>query len=121
MDNLPEIKNQLSSTNLFASFKLQLVRDFEQSNFSADFVAGLQPNYDLILEKISSELQQCEKKAGFTIMPLLYRIDISEYQLKTYLSKRESENHFNVIAELIIKRVLQKVVTKQYYKNNENL
>jgi len=53
-------------------------------------------------------------------MQLLYRIDISETQLKRYLTENINEPYFKVIAELIIKRVLQKVVTKQYYKNNEN-
>ena len=53
-------------------------------------------------------------------MQLLYRIDISEAQLKRYLLENKSDNYFNVIAELIIKRVLQKVVIKQFYKNNKN-
>jgi hypothetical protein len=52
-------------------------------------------------------------------MHLLYRVDISEAQLKRYLSEAKNESYFNVIAELIIKRVLQKVVVKQYYKNRE--
>jgi hypothetical protein len=52
-------------------------------------------------------------------MNLLYRIDISEAQLKRYLNKNKDESHFNVIAELIIKRVLQKVVIRQMYKNSE--
>ncbi len=120
MENLPEIKNQLSTKDLFDAFKGQLVKDFEQSNFPSDFVAALEPNYSSILEKIADELQRNEKRTGFTIMSLLYRIDISEAQLKKYLTEHKSENHFHVIAELIIKRVLQKVVTKQYYKNNEN-
>ena len=34
MQKLPDIKNQLSSKDLFEAFKKQLVRDFEQSNFS---------------------------------------------------------------------------------------
>lgn len=120
MQNLPDIKNQLSSKDLFDAFKTQLAKDFEQSNFPFDFVGTLEPNYNSIHEKIAFELQRNEKRTGFTLMSLLYRIDISEAQLKKYLVEHKSENHFNVIAELIIKRVLQKVVTKQYYKNNEN-
>jgi hypothetical protein len=50
---------------------------------------------------------------------LLYRIDISEAQLKRYLNENKNESYFNVIAELIIKRVLQKVVIRQHYKNKE--
>jgi hypothetical protein len=53
-------------------------------------------------------------------MQLLYRVDISEAHLKKYLNEANNENHLSTIAELIIKRVLQKVVIKQYYKLNEN-
>ena len=120
MENLPEIKSQLSSKELFDAFKRQLVRDFEQSNFPADFVEALEPDYRIIHEKIAFELQRNEKKSDFNLMQLLYRIDISEAQLKKYLFEYKNDNYFNIIAELIIKRVLQKVVIKQFYKNSEN-
>jgi uncharacterized membrane-anchored protein YhcB (DUF1043 family) len=121
MQQLPDIKNQLSSKDLFDAFKRQLVKDFEQSNFPASFVAALEPDYNSIHEKIATELQRNENKADFNLMNLLYRIDISEAQLKRYLNESKNDHYFNVIAELIIKRVLQKVVIKQYYKNTENL
>lgn len=113
------IKNQLSSKDLFDAFKRQLAKDFQQSNFPADFVAELEPDYNRIHEKIARELQCNEKRTDFNLMHLLYRIDISEAQLKRYLSESKEESRFNVIAELIIKRVLQKVVVKQYYKNQQ--
>lgn len=115
------IKNHLSSNELFEAFKMQLAKDFKQSNFPADFVAELEPDYTSIHEKIALELQHNEKRADFNLMHLLYRIDISEAQLKSYLNEDKHESYFNVLAELIIKRVLQKVVVKQYYKKNENL
>jgi hypothetical protein len=120
LQDLPDLKNQLSSKDLFDAFKRQLIKDFEQSNFPADFAETLEPNYRDIHEKIAHELQRNEKRTGFSIMQLLYRIDISEAQLKKYLNQSKNENHYNVIAELIIKRVLQKVVVKRYYKDNEN-
>jgi len=117
LQNLPDIKNELSSKDLFDAFKRQLIKDFEQSNFPADFVMALEPDYLSIHEKIASELQRNENRTDFNLMNLLYRIDISEAQLKKYFNQNKNESHFNVIAELIIKRVLQKVVIKQYYKN----
>ncbi len=119
MENLPEPKNQLSSRDLFVAFKQQLAKDFEQSNLPASFVESLEANYDRIHEKIVSELRRHEKRSDFNMMQLLYRIDISEAQLKKYLNKDATRTHFDVIAELIIKRVLQKVVTKSFYKNKE--
>jgi uncharacterized membrane-anchored protein YhcB (DUF1043 family) len=119
MQNLPNLTNQLSSKELFDDFKKQLVKDFDQSNFPSDFVEALEPDYSSMHEKIAFELQRNEKKSDFNLMNLLYRIDISEAQLKKYLSGDKDGNHFNVIAELIIKRILQKVVIKRYYKDNE--
>lgn len=118
MDYLPDITNQFSSQELFTAFKTQLTKDFDQSNFPSDFVAALEPDYQRIHEKIAAELQRYETRSDVKIMNLLYRVDISEAQLKRYLNQSNDENHFKVIAELIIKRVLQKVVIKLYYKNN---
>ena len=120
MENLPTIKSQLRSKELFDAFKMQLVKDFEQSRFPSDFVGAFEPVYDSIHESIAMELQRNENKIDFNIMNLLNRIDISETQLNRYLNENKNENYFNVIAELIIKRVLQKAVIRQYYKNKEN-
>ena len=118
MEDLLNIRNQLSHKDLFEKFKVQLAKDFEQSNFSAEFVAGLEPDYTTILEIIARELKRNEKKSETNLMQLLYRVDISEAQLKRYLNERGEDDHFNVLAELIIKRVLQKVVIKQYYRGS---
>lgn len=118
MQDLATIKNQLAtSQELFIAFKTQLAKDFQQGNFSIDFIANLEPDYNNIHQKITNELQRNERKAD--LMKLLNRVDISEQQLKRYLSEQKSEDPSRVIAELIIKRVLQKVVIKHYYKRNE--
>jgi hypothetical protein len=120
MSDLPTIRNQLRNIDLFDAFKKQLGKDFEQSNLSADFVKTLEPDYVSILEKIAFELHRNEHKTGFSLMQLLYRIDINEVQLAKHLDDYKMENYFSVIADLIIKRVLQKVVIKQYYKDQGN-
>ena len=120
MQNLLHVNDQLSSKDLFDSFKVQLAKDFEGSNFQADFIKTLEPDYASIHKKIVLELQRNESRADSSLMQLLNRIDISEAQLKRYLSEHSNENHLITIVELIIKRVLQKVVIKQYYKRKEN-
>lgn len=120
MQNLPDISNQLSSSDLFDAFKKQLKKDFEQSNLSADFVETIEQDYESIHSTILFELQRSEKRTDFNLMNLLYRIDISEKQLQQYLNNAGNDGYYNVIAELIIKRVLQKVVIKQFYKGSAN-
>ena len=120
MQNLQNTKNQFINNYLFEAFKTQLAKDFDQSNFPADFVEALEPDYIRIHEKIAFELQRSVEKCNSNLIQLLYRVDISEVQLKKSSHRDKTENHFDVIAELIIKRVLQKVVLTQYYKTNQN-
>ncbi len=120
MQDLSSFENQLSRKNLFESFKTQLAKDFDESNFSYDFVGTLEPDYVKIHEKISFELYCNGKKSDSDLMRLLYRVDISEAQLHKYFKRDKTGNQLNVIAELIIKRVLQKVVLKQFYTTNQN-
>ena len=120
MENLVHLNDQLSSKDLFEAFKNQLAKDFEQSNVESAFIKALEPNYSAIHKNIVQVLQRFEKRADSNLMQLLYRIDISERQLKRYVNESNTENHLMTIAELIIKRVLQKVVIKQFYKKKEN-
>lgn len=115
MQDLVQVNNQLTRKDLFNAFKFQLAKDFVQSNYPADFVEALEPDYGRIHEKIVFELQRAEKRADANLMTLLYRIDISEAQLKKYLGEQPNQNHLTTIADLIIKRVLQKVVIRKYY------
>jgi hypothetical protein len=116
MRDLININSQLVRKDLFEAFKVQLAKDFEQSSFSADFVKALEPDYARIHGWILSELQHAQKRADSDVMNLLYRVDISEAQLKRYLTESPAEDTLVTIAELIIKRVLQKVVIRKYYK-----
>lgn len=116
MEDLSQFYVQLTRKDLFEAFKTQLAKDFVQSNFSADFVEALIPEYASIHEKILHELRRSEQKADADLMRLLYRVDISETQLKRYLDEKPNQDHLITIAELIIKRVLQKVVIRLHYR-----
>ena len=119
MQHLPDITSQLSYSELFNAFKVQLAKDCQQSNFPNEFVSKLVPDYASIHRELSNALQRYENKTDFHLQHLLYRVDISEAQLKKYLNSQPDESYFDVIAELIIKRELQKVVIKQFYKSAE--
>lgn len=50
MQNLVRVNDQLGSKDLFDAFKIQMAKDFEQSNFESDFVK-IQPDYTSIHKK----------------------------------------------------------------------
>ena len=67
---------------------------------------------------MTNVLKAHEKKAGFNIQQLLYRVDINEKQLSTRLQENKEEEYLSIVSELIIKRILQKVVLKKHFSNN---
>lgn len=50
------------------------------------------------------------------LIMLLYRIDVSELKLKQLLKVQPQENAGNIIAALIIERQLQKIKTRQQFR-----
>lgn len=120
MRELDQIGNQFNSKDVFEAFKTQLAKDFEHSNFPSGFVADLPSHFDGVRTELSRQLEQAKGRSDATIMTLLNRVDISETQWRQYLLEHPTKDQQMAIAELIIKRVLQKVVIKLYYKKNEN-
>ena len=112
----PSINNIHS---LFQLFIAQLIKDFSSANFDSDFITHLKPDVQEIQFAIIDQLEKVEKISKTKLRNLLYRIDISEKQILK-LSKNKTENSFNeILSELIIKRVLQKVIFKEFYKSKK--
>jgi hypothetical protein len=78
-----EIYNSLATENLFDLFKFQLKKDFETCALNTDFIDNLPQQYDLLKLSIMQELTPLLNNNS-TLQNLLYRIDISEFQIKNY-------------------------------------
>jgi hypothetical protein len=113
------IKDSLNSKDLFGSFKQQLKKDLQECGCEHEFVEGLLPEMDMIKQALGTVLKAHDKKPGFNIRQLLYRVDINEKQLGKQLAEQKEEEYLSVVAELMIKRILQKVVLRKYFSNND--
>lgn len=114
MDKL-DIKASLLQQELFELFRLQLRKDFEVSGCDAGFTAHLPLSFDQLKDEISVQLRKMEKGSTSKLPELLYRIDLSERQIKRFSEEHPAENWEDLVAELIIKRLLQKVILKKTY------
>jgi hypothetical protein len=118
MKDLPDIRTSISKPGLFGAFKIQLKKDFENCGINSDFSDELIADFDFILQLLSTEVNHIIKTSNDKLTELLYRIDISELQIKKLGSKNPATPFNQIIAELIIKRELQKVVIKQMFRDN---
>jgi len=102
--------------NLYELFILQLTKDFNSANFDTSFVSKLKADIQEIQFAIIEQLEREEINSKFKLSNLLYRIDISELQINKLCKEKPDKNLNEILSELIIKRVLQKVVFKEFYK-----
>jgi hypothetical protein len=113
---MSDLITNLGRPELFEKFKAQLYKDYEMAGV-ADYTPKITSNnIDELYDKVLESVLLIERKDSTSLMTLLYRIDISQQQLKT-ASQNSSNNLKQVMAELIIKRILQKVILKEKYSS----
>ena len=108
-----DVNNYVVEQHLFDLFKNQLKKDFSSCSLSIDFIDVLPVDLPLLKNALLNELQPLFKNSQ--LPALLYRIDISEAQIKNYSLKNHSFSFEEIITELIIKRILQKVILKKRF------
>lgn len=117
MDELPDIITGISKPDLFEKFKMQLQKDFENCSLEGNFAAKFNPDYKSILKAVHLEVEKINKASSGKLNELLYRIDISEVQIKKAFNLKPDSELNEIIAELIVKRELQKIIIKEHFKN----
>ncbi len=109
-----DVNNYLVQQNLFDLFKTQLKKDFSSCSLNVDFINELHADLPHLKASVIKELEPLLKNTN-QLSALLYRIDISETQIKNYTDKNPAMGFEEVLSELIIKRILQKVILKKKF------
>jgi hypothetical protein len=73
-------------------------------------------SFEELKERLSVQINYLIEKDFQKLVSLLYRVDVSETKLKNLLLENQGENAGNIIAELIIERQLQKIKSRQQFK-----
>jgi hypothetical protein len=97
----------------------QIEKDFESSGIRLT-VSKQNTSFEELVHTLSPEIKQLMDKNYQGFLNLLYRIDIPEVKLKKEIALKKEMRMEEVVAELIIKRELQKVVIREFYKNKHD-
>lgn len=111
--------NAKIKANLFLSETThQLEKDFLTVGINFDITKPVKtyPQLFLFTTNLVTALNEQDPKR---IVNLLYRIDLSEEKVQEEM-KNTQLTFSELLAELIVKRELQKVIIKNYYSNPEN-
>jgi Zn-dependent metalloprotease len=135
--NLPEITHQniaqlLNKEDIINETIAQIQKDFGMYNINILFDGNTETAYEQLMDGLTVEVKELLANDKSKLQSILYRIDLSERNIKkalqhtlannnqTLISNSNTNNFKNqqqIIAHEIIVRELKKVLTRNYFKN----
>jgi hypothetical protein len=112
ISNISKYINRLDLIKITAS---QITKDFGMFGLEIKFSGSAYSAYEELFDQIEPHIETLIAQNRSKFMGVLYRIDVSEDQVKKAIENNTTEPFSAIITDLIIKRELQKVVIRQHY------
>ena len=113
-----EVQQYLTRKNWLTATIQQIQRDLSWQNLELRLSDS--PFVEELQEQLSKLFSYLEKGQCQTLMNILYRVDIGEEQMQKAMSETVDEPFSDVVAKLLVKRCLLKVLMKNHFSNQEN-
>ena len=78
-------------------------------------------SFEVLKERLASHINFLIQSDLQKLVSILYRVDVSESKLKHLLKENPGYDAANIITDLIIERQLEKIKSRQEYRNDENI
>lgn len=95
----------------------QIIKDFDLFGIEIKFSGNAENAYNELLYTVSPHISHLLENNYKKLLDLLYRIDVSEGKVSVALEKNVFGSPAEAIADLVIKRELQKIVIRRHYKS----
>ncbi len=95
----------------------QLIKDFGMFGLEIKFSGNNYNAYEELFNQVEPHIDQMLTNNRQKFMAVLYRIDLSDTQIQQATKENPTDLYSHLITDLILKRELQKVVIRNYYKN----
>jgi len=115
--NFTDITPYINRLDLIKETAEQIIKDFEMFGMEIKFSGNAYNAYEELFDQIEPHINKLISTNQQKFMGILYRIDLSDVQLKKAVNENSSESFSTIITDLIIKRELQKVVIHNHYKS----
>ena len=99
----------------------QVIKDFGISGMEIKFSGNTENAYEELFAQILPLIEKLQKENFQNFYNLMYRIDISEGQIKKEVALAENKSFAQIVTGLILKRELLKVIIRKNYSSGKQL
>ena len=114
--NFTDLTPYFNKLDLIKATANQIIKDFDMFGVEIKFSGNAYNAYEELFNQIEPHIQKLISSNQSKFMGILYRIDVSDEQIKKAVNENSSESFSAIVTDLIIKRELQKVVIRNHYK-----
>lgn len=114
--NFTDISKYINRLDMIKDTACQIIKDFDMFGMEVTFSGNAYNAYEELFDQIEPHINELIVSNQTKFMGILYRIDVSDVQVKKAVEENGSETFSEIITDLIIKRELQKVVIRKHYK-----
>lgn len=118
--NSTDITQYFNRLDIIKATAEQIIKDFDMFGLEIKFSGNAYDAYEELFEQIKPHIDMLISSNRQKFMNILYRIDLSETQVKKAIESNTTEPFSDIVSDLIIKRELQKVVIRNQYKNSSS-
>ncbi|MGZ4035551.1 MAG: hypothetical protein ACXVPU_13025 [Bacteroidia bacterium] len=115
--NFTDLSPYINRLDLIKDAANQIIKDFEMFGLEIKFSGNAYNAYEELFDQIEPHISKLISFNHQKFLGILYRIDLSDEQIKKAVNENSSEPFSSIVTDLIIKRELQKVVIRNHYKN----
>jgi hypothetical protein len=115
--NFTDLSPYINKLDIIKDTATQTIKDFDMFGVEIKFSGNAYEAYEELFEQIEPHIEKMISSNQSKFMGILYRIDVSDEQIKKAVSQNTSEPFSAIITDLILKRELQKVVIRNHYKS----
>ena len=110
-----DISPYLNRLDILNETAQQVIKDFGINGMEIIFSGNTDNSYTELFSQIHPLVEKLQKENFQNFYNLMYRIDISESQIKKVVEESKDKSFSEVVTDLILKRELLKVVFRKQY------
>lgn len=111
-----DVQAYLDTDELVRETVQQIMKDFDTFNLEITFSGDIQMAYSEIHGQLAHHLDHLLDHSYNRLIALLYRIDLSESDIKLGVLHLPNYNFSQAMAHLIIERELRKVLSRKFFQ-----
>ncbi len=116
MEDPLNIARYINRLEIIKQVAEQVIKDFEMFGLEVRFSGNPYDAYEELFDQVQPGLDKLLQTNQQKFLSILYRIDLSEEQVKKAVQANTSEPFSAIVTDLILKRELQKVVFRNSLK-----